>query len=54
MMATLDIQVRFVGTDYNGKKITGEDICSQMGIDILYIPRLHDFSSTSLRERLRS
>jgi glycerol-3-phosphate cytidylyltransferase len=54
MMATLDIQVRFVGTDYDGKKITGEDICGQRGIDILYIPRLHDFSSTSLRERLRS
>jgi len=54
MMATLDIQVRFVGTDYNGKKITGEDICSQRGIEVSYIPRLHDFSSTSLRERLRS
>jgi glycerol-3-phosphate cytidylyltransferase len=54
MMATLDIQVRFVGTDYDGKKITGEDICGQRGIEISYIPRLHDFSSTSLRERLRS
>jgi glycerol-3-phosphate cytidylyltransferase len=54
MMATLDIQARFVGSDYDGKKITGEDICDQRGIDILYIPRLHDFSSTSLRERLRS
>ena len=54
MMATLDIQVRFVGTDYDGKKITGEDICGQRGIEVSYIPRLHDFSSTSLRERLRS
>jgi glycerol-3-phosphate cytidylyltransferase len=54
MMATLDIQVRFVGTDYDGKKITGEDICGQRGIYILYIPRLHDFSSTELRERLKS
>ena len=53
MMATLDIQVRFVGSDYDGKRITGEDICNQRGIDILYIPRLHDFSSTSLRERLK-
>jgi glycerol-3-phosphate cytidylyltransferase len=54
MMATLDIQVRFVGTDYDGKKITGEDICGQRGIEVSYIPRLHDFSSTSLRDRLRS
>ena len=54
MMATLDIQVRFVGSDYDGKKITGEDICDQRGIEVSYIPRLHDFSSTSLRERLRS
>jgi glycerol-3-phosphate cytidylyltransferase len=53
MMATLDIQVRFVGTDYERKRITGEDICGQRGIDILYIPRLHDFSSTSFRERLK-
>jgi glycerol-3-phosphate cytidylyltransferase len=53
MMATLDIQVRFVGTDYDGTKITGEDICSQRGIEVSYIPRLHDFSSTSLRERLK-
>jgi glycerol-3-phosphate cytidylyltransferase len=53
MMATLDIQVRFVGTDYTGKRITGEDICGQRGVDIVYIPRLHDFSSTSLRERLK-
>ena len=54
MMATLNIQARFIGSDYDGKKITGEDICGQRGIDILYIPRLHDFSSTGLRERLRS
>jgi glycerol-3-phosphate cytidylyltransferase len=53
MLATLDIQVRFVGTDYVCKQITGEDICGQRGIDIVYIPRLHDFSSTSLRERLK-
>ena len=53
MMATLNIQARFVGSDYDGKRITGEDICGQRGIDILYIPRLHDFSSTSLRERLK-
>jgi glycerol-3-phosphate cytidylyltransferase len=53
MMATLDIQVRFVGTDYDGKKITGEDICTARGIEVSYIPRLHDFSSTSLREKLK-
>jgi glycerol-3-phosphate cytidylyltransferase len=53
MMATLDIQVRFIGTDYNGKRITGEDICSQRGIEVVHIPRLHNFSSTDLRERLK-
>jgi glycerol-3-phosphate cytidylyltransferase len=53
MMATLDIQVRFVGTDYNGKHITGEDICSTRGIEIVHISRYHDYSSTSLRERLK-
>jgi glycerol-3-phosphate cytidylyltransferase len=54
MMATLDIQARFVGTDYVGKQITGQLVCYARNIEIVYIPRLHDFSSTSLRERLKS
>ncbi len=53
MMATLDIQVRFVGTDYVGKHVTGQVVCSERNIEIVYIPRLHDYSSTSLRERLK-
>jgi glycerol-3-phosphate cytidylyltransferase len=53
MMATLDIQVRFVGSDYKGKKITGDGICDQRDIKIVHIPRLHNFSSTDLRERLK-
>ena len=53
MLATLDIQARFIGSDYMGKKITGDGICTQRDIEIVYIPRLHDFSSTSLREKLK-
>jgi glycerol-3-phosphate cytidylyltransferase len=55
MMATLDIQVRFVGTDYMNmnKQITGANICTTRGIEVFYIDRLHNFSSTDLRERIK-
>jgi glycerol-3-phosphate cytidylyltransferase len=54
LLATLEIDVRFLGSDYQGCDfITGNHICEQRGIKILYAPRLHTFSSTELRSRLR-
>jgi glycerol-3-phosphate cytidylyltransferase len=53
LIATLDIQVRFLGDDYAIKRdFTGRDIGTKRGISILYAPRLHSYSSTELRERL--
>lgn len=53
LLATQDIQVRFLGTEYRGRAFTGEKICAERGIEIVYVPRWHTWSSTELRERLR-
>ena len=53
MLAVLPINVRFIGSDYIGKQITGEDLCQTRGISIEYIQRLHSWSSTELRNRMK-
>lgn len=53
MLATLDVQKRFLGSDYIGQKVSGEEICITMNIEIVYIPRYHNYSSTELRNRLK-
>lgn len=54
MLGTIDINVRFVGSDYIGKPITGSDLCKELDIRIEYVPRMHTYSSTDLRERILS
>jgi glycerol-3-phosphate cytidylyltransferase len=44
----------FVGSDYKGKYVTGEEICLAKKIRIQHISRAHDFSSSELRERIKS
>ena len=55
MLATLDLQTRFLGSDYNSeaKEITGWQLCIDRGITTTYIPRLHSWSSSELRNRLQ-
>ncbi|CAB4181881.1 TagD Cytidylyltransferase [uncultured Caudovirales phage] len=53
MMATLKINKRFVGMDHQLDKITGQSICERRGINIVYTERLHDYSSSELRGRLK-
>jgi len=52
LLATLSIQKRFVGTDYQLRTFTGKDLCEDRGIEIIYVPRLHNWSSSELRSRL--
>jgi glycerol-3-phosphate cytidylyltransferase len=48
------IHKRFLGEDYkDSPNITGKDICVDKGIEIIYLPRKHTYSSTNLRERIR-
>ena len=54
MLATLGIEKRFVGSDYRGKSTTGEEICQARGIEIVYIERVHNYSSSELRNRVKN
>jgi glycerol-3-phosphate cytidylyltransferase len=42
----------FVGGDHKFDKITGDSICQTKGINIYFIPRYHDYSTTELRQRV--
>lgn len=53
LLATQDIYVRFVGEEYRDKELTGEDICNEKCIRIHYNRRLHNYSSSELRRRLK-
>lgn len=53
LIAIEDIHVRFVGQEYKGKFITGEDTCATREIRIHYNSRLHNYSSSELRSRLK-
>jgi glycerol-3-phosphate cytidylyltransferase len=54
MMATLDINIRFVGSDHKDGIITGDVICDIRKIAIVYNDRYHDYSSSYLRDRVCS
>jgi glycerol-3-phosphate cytidylyltransferase len=43
---------RFVGVEYKNTYITGQDICEQRNIEIIYNSRHHMYSSSELRSRL--
>ena len=53
LLAIEDIQVRFVGQEYVGTKLTGEDICEKRGIRIHFNNRMHNYSSSELRSRMK-
>lgn len=42
--------IRFLGVDWKGKVLQGDELFQK----VIYLPRDHDYSSTSLRERLKS
>lgn len=54
MLSMLHIDKRFIGSDYKGLDINGADICQAKGIEIVFIDRLHTYSSSELRKRLRN
>jgi glycerol-3-phosphate cytidylyltransferase len=52
IFASLDLDVRILGEEYKDKKFTGKEICQKRGIKLVYNKRDHDFSTSSLRERI--
>jgi glycerol-3-phosphate cytidylyltransferase len=50
----MDIDIRIVGEDHEGKSITGQEICKKRNIPIYYNSRKHNFSTTELIERIKN
>ena len=53
ILATMNLQKRFIGKDWECKKITGGEVCAKRGIEIIYTDRLHNWSSSELRKRIK-
>lgn len=51
---SLDLDVRIIGSDYQGKDFTAKDICQKRGIRVVYNKRDHSFSTTNLRKKIYS
>ena len=51
-LATLPINIRFMGEEYRDREFTGKSICAERGIECYFTSRYHSLSSSSLRERV--
>src|SRR5271166_3946113 len=47
-----DFNKYFVGDDHALHEVTGQDICDDYNIEIVFIPRFHKYSSSELRNRI--
>jgi glycerol-3-phosphate cytidylyltransferase len=54
ILSTHDLNVRFLGDDYKSKDFTGKLICTLKNIKLMYCDRNHSFSTSELRERIKS
>lgn len=52
LIASTNIDVRFLGSDYEHRKFTGDVLCSRKGINVIFLNRDHNFSSSELRKRI--
>jgi glycerol-3-phosphate cytidylyltransferase len=52
ILSSLDLDVRIIGEEYKDTDFTGKDVCIKRGVKIVYNKRDHDFSTTSLRQRI--
>ena len=50
----LHIDVRILGEEYKNKTFTGRAICAKRGIELFFNKREHRFSSSDLRDRVKS
>ena len=50
----LHIDVRILGEEYKNGKFTGRAICAKRGIELFFNKREHRFSSSDLRNRVKS
>ena len=50
----LHIDIRILGEEYKDGKFTGRAICAKRGIELFFNKREHRFSSSDLRNRVKS
>ena len=53
LLGVINIDRRFVGEDHINDQLTGQLICDQRGIEIIFNERSHYWSSSELRERIK-
>ena len=53
ILQSFDLNIRFIGEDYLDKDFTGKQFCIDNNIELYYNSRKHNFSSTSLRNKLK-
>ena len=52
ILSIADVRKRFLGEEYKGQFIYGQDICEQRKIELVFIERKHGYSSRELRKRV--
>jgi glycerol-3-phosphate cytidylyltransferase len=52
ILSIVDARKRFLGHDYSGQYIYGEELCKERNIEIVFIERNHGYSSSNLRMRV--
>jgi len=54
ILATQGINKRFLGGDYLSKFYTGYSLCQDLNIEVIFVPRMHSWSSSELRKRIEA
>ena len=52
LLTCLPINVRILGDEYKDRDFTGRDLCTKLGIDLVFNSRKHNYSSSGLRKRI--
>jgi glycerol-3-phosphate cytidylyltransferase len=52
LLKTQKIDIRFLGEEYKDRDFTGKQFCIEQGIELIYHPRTHQYSSSELRNRV--
>jgi glycerol-3-phosphate cytidylyltransferase len=54
MLSVLEVRKRFLGEEYKGQLIYGQEICEERKIELVYVERRHGYSSSELRMRVNN
>lgn len=52
ILSILNIRKRFLGEEYKGGYVYGQEICEERKIELVFVERRHGYSSSELRERI--